>query len=85
MVADLASLMVLVVLCFPRGGLPLPLLVLIVVSGILLACYAVNNLGLHPAVGKYVLRRTHGGPSALRALSDGYFSLLQDKSHNRSS
>ena len=55
MVADLASLMVLVVLCFPRGGLPLPLLVLIVVSGIFLACYAANDLGLHPAVRK--LRR----------------------------
>ena len=70
---------------FWRGGVSsLPLIVIKIVSA-LLACYAVNNLGLHPAVGKYVLRRTHGGPSALRALSDGYFSLLQDKSHNRSS
>ena len=51
-VSDLTSLVVSVVLCFPRDGLPFPLLVLIVVSGILLACYAVNNLGLHPAMGK---------------------------------
>ena len=46
--------MILVVLCFPRDGLLFPLLVLIVVSSILLACYGVNDLGLYPAVGKYV-------------------------------
>ena len=49
-VADHASLMILVGVCFPRDGLSSPLLVLIVVSGILLACYAVNGLGLRPAI-----------------------------------
>ena len=55
-IAEPASLMILVVLCFPRGGLLCLLLVLIVVGSILLACYAVNDLGLHPAVGKSILR-----------------------------
>ena len=45
--------MILVVLCFPRDGLLFPLLVLIVVSSILLAWYAVNDLGLRPVVGKF--------------------------------
>ena len=48
--------MILVVLCFPGDGVSSPLLVLIVVSSILLAWYAVNDLGLRPAVGKFFFR-----------------------------
>ena len=48
LIADLASLMVLLALCFPRDGLSFLLLVLIPFSSILLVCYAVNDLGLHP-------------------------------------
>ena len=52
LIADPDSLDDLSSLVFPRDGLLSPLLIFDVVSSICWLCYAVNDIGLHPAVAK---------------------------------